>query len=132
MRSLILIVLAASLSIIILTGCSSTNSSIQSSATPAPATLTLSTKPNPPTTGDVELQFTVMNDRGQPVTGADFDVIADHTEMSGMIMHGKATDQGNGSYAIKTDFSMAGKWKLTLEVRKDGLDFKQDLDLIIK
>jgi hypothetical protein len=131
MRSLTLIVITASLAII-LTACGGSNSSVQPSATPAPATITLTTNPNPPTAGDVELRFTVMDDKGQPVSGADFDVIADHTEMNGMIMHGKATDQGNGSYAIKTNFSMPGKWKLTVEVRNGELDFKQDLDLIIK
>ncbi len=131
MRSLTLIVIAACLSII-LTACGGVNSSVQPSDTPAPATITLTTNPHPPTTGDVELRFTVVDDKGQPVSGADFDVIADHTEMNGMIMHGKATDQGNGTYAIKTNFSIAGKWKLTVEVRNSELDFKQDLDLNIK
>ena len=101
-------------------------------ATAAPATITLNTNPNPPTAGDVELLFTVVDDQGQPVSGADFDVIADHTDMSGMTMHGKATDQGNGSYAIMTNFSMAGNWMLTVQVRKEALDFKQDIDLDIK
>jgi hypothetical protein len=131
MRSLILIVITASLAIF-LTACGGSNSSVQPSATPAPATITLTTNPNPPTAGDVELRFTVMDDKGQPVSGADFDVIADHTEMGGMIMHGKATEQDNGTYAIKTNFSMPGKWKLTVEVRKGELDFRQDLDLTIK
>lgn len=101
-------------------------------ATPAPATITLNTNPNPPTAGDVELLFTVVDDQGQPVSGADFDVIADHTDMSGMTMHGKATDQGNGNYAILTNFSMAGNWMLTVQVRKAALDLKQDITLEIK
>lgn len=101
-------------------------------ATAARAQITLSTNPNPPRMGDVELKFTVVDAQGQPVSGADFDVIADHIEMSGMAMHGKAADQGNGSYAIMTNFSMTGKWRLTLQVRKEGLDFKQDIDLEIE
>jgi hypothetical protein len=82
--------------------------------------------------GDVELLFTVVDEKGQTVTGADFDVIADHIEMSGMTMHGKATDQSNGNYAIKTNFSMSGMWKLSVQVKKDALDYKQDIDLEIK
>lgn len=101
-------------------------------ATAARVQITLSTNPNPPRMGDVELKFTVVDAQGQPVSGADFDVIADHIEMSGMAMHGKAADQGNGSYAIMTNFSMTGKWRLTLQVRKEGLDFKQDIDLEIE
>jgi hypothetical protein len=81
--------------------------------------------------GDVELIFTVVDEKDQPVIGADFDVIADHIEMNGMTMHGKATDQGYGSYAIQTNFIMAGKWRLTVQVRKETLDFKQDIDLDI-
>lgn len=101
-------------------------------ATVAPATITLITTPNPPEVGDVELLFAVVDDKGQPVSGADFDVIADHTDMSGMTMHGKAADQGGGNYAISTNFSMAGNWKLSVQVRTDSLDFKQDIDLVIK
>lgn len=55
----------------------------------------------------------------------------DGTNMSGMTMHGKATDPGSGNYAIRTNFSMAGRWKLTVEVRKELLDLKQDIDLVI-
>jgi hypothetical protein len=101
-------------------------------ATAAPVTIALNTDPNPPVMGEVELLFTVVDDKGQPVNSADFDVIADHTDMSGMTMHGKASDQGNGNYAITTNFSMSGNWKLTVQVRKDGLDYKQDLDLVIE
>ena len=101
-------------------------------ATTAPVTITLNTDPTPAVVGDVELLFNVVDDKGQAVSGADFDVFADHTDMSGMTMHGKASDQGNGNYAIKTNFSMSGKWKLTVQVRKASLDFKQDIDLVIK
>lgn len=130
MRSLLYIVLVFGMSIF-LAACGSAATQTPT-ATPAPATITLNTNPNPPAVGDVELLFLVVDDQGQPVSGADFDVIADHTDMSGMIMHGKATDQGNGNYAILTNFSMAGKWVLTVQVRKEALDFKQDINLEIK
>jgi hypothetical protein len=130
MRSLFFTVLVVGMSIF-LAACGGTTTQTPT-ATAAPATITLNTNPNPPTAGDVELLFTVVDDQGQPVSGADFDVIADHTDMSGMTMHGKATDQGNGNYAIMTNFSMTGNWMLTVQVRKEALDFKQDINLEIK
>lgn len=129
MRSLFLI-LAVGLSLFLVAcGGATTQAPI---ATAAPVTITLKTDPNPPVMGEIELLFKVVDDKGQPVSGADFDVIADHTDMSGMTMHGKASDQGNGNYAITTNFSMSGNWKLSIQVRKDGLNYKQDLDLVIE
>ena len=130
MRSIHFIGLILGVSIF-LAACGSSETATPGSTT-VPATITMKTEPNPPMMGDVELVFTVVDDKGQPVSGADFDVIADHKDMSGMTMHGKATDQGGGKYAILTNFSMAGNWMLTVQVRKDALDFKQDIDLEIK
>ena len=130
MRLVYFIVIAVSLSLV-LAACGGADTPTPA-ATTAPVTITLNTNPNPAMMGDVELQFTVVDDQGQPVSGADFDVIADHTEMNGMTMHGKATDQGDGRYAISTNFSMAGKWRLTVQVRKDALDYKQDIALQIQ
>ena len=95
-------------------------------------TITMITNPTSPTRGDITLQFTVVDDKGQSVIGADFNVIADHTDMSGMTMQGKATEQGEGVYAITANFSMSGNWKLSLQVKKDALDYKQDISLKIK
>ena len=100
--------------------------------TPTPVTISLASNPNPAKVGEVELRFTVTDAKGQPVTGADFDVIADHTDMNGMTMHGKANEQGSGTYAITANFSMAGNWKLTVEVKKDSLGHKQDIELIVQ
>ena len=99
---------------------------------PAPVQITLSTDPNPPSMGPVEIVFTVLDTQGQPISGADVDVIAGHTEMGGMTMHGKATDQGNGKYAITANYSMPGKWLVTVQVKKENLDFKQDIKLQVK
>jgi len=131
MRSQILVVLVISLSMI-LAACGGADSTNPPETTPTPVTITMSTNPNPPVVGDVELQFTVVDMNGQPASGANFDVIADHTEMNGMAMHGVATEQGKGRYAINTNFTMPGKWKLTVEVRKDEIDHKQEIDLQIK
>jgi hypothetical protein len=90
------------------------------------------TNPSPATPGSITIQFTVTNSQGQPITGADFDVIADHKDMSGMIMHGKATEQEPGVYAITADFSMSGNWVLTVQVKNESLDYKQDIALTIK
>ena len=130
MRYLLFAILAVGMSIF-LAACGGTANQTPT-ATIAPATITLKTDPNPPTVGDVEMLFSVVDDQGQPVSGADFDVIADHTDKKGMTMHGKASDQGNGNYAIMTNFSMTGNWMLTVQVRKEALDFKQDIDLEIK
>ena len=129
MRTQILI-LAVGFSLF-LVGCSGTTTQAPT-ATTAPVTITLITDPMPAEVGDVELVFNVVDDNGKPVSGADFDVFADHTDMSGMTMHGKASDQGNGNYSINTNFSMSGKWKLSLQVHSASLDFKQDIDLLIK
>lgn len=98
----------------------------------ASTTISLVTNPNPAKVGDVVLRFSVVDATGEPVTGADFDVFADHTDMSGMTMHGTATEQGNGMYSITANFSMAGNWKLSVEVKKDNLDHKQDIALKIQ
>ena len=116
---------------ILLAACD-TGKSVESTPTAAPVTITITTSPTAPTVGDITIQFTVVDDKGQPVTGADFDVIADHTDMSGMTMHGKATEQSNGVYAITANFSMSGNWKLTVQVKKNALDYKQDILLNIK
>lgn len=98
----------------------------------APVTITISSTPSPAVMGDVEVVFTIVDTQGKPVTGANVDVFADHTEMNGMTMHGVATEQGNGRYAIRTNFSMSGKWKLSVEVKKDSLDYQQDIDFPVQ
>lgn len=116
---------------LILTACTASGAPA-SPLPPASVTVNLVTNPDPAKVGDVELRFTVTDAKGQPVTGADFDVFADHTDMSGMTMHGKATEQGNGQYSITANFSMAGNWKLSIAVKKDGLDHKQDIELKVR
>ncbi|MCI0518892.1 MAG: FixH family protein [Chloroflexi bacterium] len=117
---------------LLLTACGGAEAAAPAAAAPAPAAITLLTDPSPPTAGDVTLFFTLTDAAGQAVGGADFDVIADHIEMSGMTLHGKAADQGDGRYALVANFSMAGKWLLTLQARKDALNFKQDVELEVK
>lgn len=94
--------------------------------------IAVSTSPSPAMMGDIELVFTVTDGNGNPMEGAKVDVSADHTDMTGMTMGGAATDQGGGKYAINANFSMSGNWKLTVYVRKDGLDYKEDIDFKVQ
>jgi len=117
--------------ILLLAACAS-NKPQEPASEPPSTSISLVTNPDPAQVGDVELRFTVTDASGQPVSGADFDVFADHTDMAGMTMHGKATEQGNGVYGITANFSMAGNWKLNVQVKKGDLDYKQDFELQIQ
>lgn len=90
------------------------------------------TNPTPAMKGDIELMFTITDANGNPIEGAKVDVGADHTDMTGMGMTGVATDQGGGKYSIKANFSEAGNWKLSIYVRKDALDYKEEIELQIQ
>jgi hypothetical protein len=89
--------------------------------------IALRTSPSPARLGDVELTLTVTDGQGKPIEGARVDLSAEHTEMSGMNMSGAATEQGGGRYSVKANFSMNGNWKLTVYVRKDTLDYREEI-----
>ncbi len=93
------------------------------------AQISLTTNPNPPQSGNLELIVMVNDASGQPIPDAEVYVFADHTDMKGMNMNGKATAQSNGRYAITADFSMSGQWKVTVQVRKTPLNVTQDFNL---
>lgn len=95
-------------------------------------TIVLETDPNPPTLGDVELIILVTDAQGNPLEDAKVDIGADHTDMTGMGMHGPASEQGVGRYAINATFSMTGNWKITVYVRQGELDVKQDIPIVIQ
>jgi hypothetical protein len=82
--------------------------------------------------GDVTLTLIITDENGSPIEGARVDVSVDHTDMTGMGMSGPATEQGEGKYAINANFSMSGNWKMTVYVRKDSLDYQEDIDLKIQ
>lgn len=94
--------------------------------------IAVSTNPTPAMMGDIELVLTITDGSGNPIEGASVDVSADHTDMTGMTMGGAATDQGGGKYAINANFSMSGSWNLTVYVRKDGLDYKEDIEFKVQ
>jgi uncharacterized GH25 family protein len=114
---------------VLLAGCSS---AVQTQQTATDSVkITFMTNPAPSVVGKNEIVLEVQDNKGQPLTGANVDVSADHTDMSGMTMGGAATEQGNGKYAITADFSMSGTWKITVIVQKESLDFKKDFELKI-
>ena len=130
MKRLIFIVTLLSL-FLLLAACGST-------ATPADKTparqvnIKVETNPSPAMMGDMELILIITDANGNPIEGARVDVSADHTDMMGMGMSGPATEQGGGKYAINANFSMSGTWKLTAYVRKDELDYKEEIELPVQ
>lgn len=103
-----------------------------SSGSTGEVNIAVETSPNPAAMGDVELVLTITDAQGNPIEGATVDMAVDHTDMTGMGMSGVATDQGSGRYSINANFSMSGNWRLTVYVRKDGLDYQEDIDLKIQ
>lgn len=97
-----------------------------------PVNVQIESDPNPARMGDVTLTLSITDENGSPIEGARVDVSVDHTDMTGMGMSGPATEQGEGKYAINANFSMTGNWKMTVYVRKDSLDYQEDIDLKIQ
>jgi uncharacterized GH25 family protein len=94
--------------------------------------INVETDPDPAAMGDIELVLNVTDSAGKPIEGATVDVTATHIDMAGMDMSGAATEQGSGKYAINANFSMSGNWKLKVYVRKDGLDYSEEIDLPVQ
>lgn len=131
MRAVIFVpILLISLAVI-LSGCGGA-----AEPTPIPASsevqISLTTLPDPPKSGPVELVVQVNDANNQPIPEADVFVFADHIDMKGMSMNGRATAQGGGRYAINADMSMAGNWKVTVQVKKAPLDVVQEFNLELR
>ncbi|MCL4302121.1 MAG: FixH family protein [Anaerolineae bacterium] len=127
---LLLMTLLASLTLV-LAACGGASAPPSPPAT-AEAQVSLTTNPDPPQSGDVELVVQVNDVQGQPIPDADVYIFADHTEMKGMTMNGKATAQGAGRYATTAGFAHGGKWKVTVQVKKAPLDVVQEFNLELK
>ena len=119
---------------LVLTACGGSAGSASPTTGAASAQITLSTNPNPPAMGPVELVVDVKDVQGQPLDGAEVLVLASHTRMSGMNQQGLATAQGSGRYAITADLSggMSGEWLITVQVRKDDLNLAQDFRIEVR
>ncbi len=89
------------------------------------ASIKLTTNPNPPTSGNIELVATITDANGQPLDEAEVFVFSSHTEMTSMAMNGKASAKGSGQYTLQTNFSMNGRWKITVQVKKPPLNITE-------
>lgn len=105
---------------------------MQASTSAKDVNIAVVSSPSPAVMGDVELLLTVTDKSGSPIEGAKVNVAADHTDMSGMAMSGLATDQGGGKYSIKANFDESGNWMLSVEVTKDSLDYKEDIEFKVQ
>jgi hypothetical protein len=130
MRKLIFVSLLVALSVL-LAACGSAAAPTEASSA-KPVNIVISTNPNPAAVGDVEMIFTITDADGNPIEGATVDVSADHPSMAGMGMSGLATEQGGGKYSIKANFSDPGDWKVTVYVRMDGLDYKEEFEFPVQ
>lgn len=109
-------------------------------AAPTPAgsgqpEIAVSTNPNPPSSQtDTELIIDVKDASGQPLTGTTVNLLADMMGHSMGVMQGQAAEQGNGRYAAFVPLSMAGDWKVTVEVRdsQNNLLLRQDVVLPVQ
>lgn len=132
MRKIIFLSLLVGLSIL-LVACGGASTPVVDTSS---VTITIETNPNPIVMeNDAALILIITDANGNPIEGATVDVSAEHTDhnMDGtMTMSGVATEQGNGRYAINTAFSMSGTWKLTVYVRKEGLDYKQEIEIPVE
>ena len=97
-----------------------------------PVNIKVDTNPNPAAMGDIEVVLNITDPSGNPIEGATVDVTATHIDHAGMDMSGAATEQGAGKYAINANFSMSGNWKLKVYVRKEGLDYSEEIDLPVQ
>lgn len=132
MRKLVLIHVLVVLSVL-LAACGSGSAATSAPATSGkPVNIKVDTSPNPAAMGDIELILNITDASGNPIEGATVDVTAIHTDMTGMDMSGAATEQGAGKYAINANFSMSGNWKLKVYVRKEGLDYSEEIDLPVQ
>lgn len=130
MRKLIFMSVLVLLSIL-LAACGN-NAAPTSADSGKPVKINVETDPNPAAIGDIELVLNVTDSAGKPIEGATVDVTAIHLDMAGMDMSGAATEQDAGKYAINANFSMSGNWKLKVYLRKDGLDYSEEIDLPVQ
>lgn len=90
-----------------------------------PLDITFSTEPDPPTSGETTLDASVKGADGEPVTDAE--VLAEFymAPMLEMKMPEKRNTialqhTGGGQYRSKGNIMMAGKWDVTITVKRDG------------
>ena len=131
MRYLVLTLTLLTGLLIALAACTGSSSSPPNgeSGTPDGIDVSLTTVPDPPVNGGVELVASVMDAQGQPIEDAGVFFMARHTEMAGMYTDGQGIAQGQGRYSIVTDLTMSGPWKVTVQVNQGGLRTVKEFNL---
>ncbi|HCR72305.1 MAG TPA: hypothetical protein DIW23_12730 [Anaerolineae bacterium] len=94
--------------------------------------VTFETRPSPMMMGNGEVILTITDSNGNPIEGAVVDISMEHTGHNMGTMQGTATEQGNGRYAINAGFSMSGTWKLTVNVKKDDLNYTEEIEIPVQ
>ena len=95
---------------------------------PAPAAnldIALRTTPDPPTTGDIQLEATVKDASGKPIDDADVTVqffmpAMPTMNMPAMRSEAKLSPIGGGAYRGVGQVMMAGRWDATVTVTRGG------------
>ena len=87
--------------------------------------ITFRSDPDPPRSGANTFEVAVADAQGQPVTDADVSVVFYMAPMPTMNMPAMQTDaplshQGGGIYRGAGEVTMAGRWDVTVQVRRDG------------
>ncbi|GIV67062.1 MAG: hypothetical protein KatS3mg047_1455 [Bellilinea sp.] len=130
MRKWFLLVVFFAGFVFLLAACS--GNSAESQTTSKPVNIRVESNPDPAEVGDVTFTLFLTDEKSKPLEGAQVEVVLDHTDMMGMTMSGSASEQSGGKYAIQANLSMSGNWKMTVSVKKDGLEYKEDITLTIR
>lgn len=90
-----------------------------------PLDITFSSEPNPPKSGEATLEASVKGSNGQPVTDAEVSAqfyMAPMPEMKMPEMRNTIAlkHEGGGRYRGKGNIMMAGKWDVTVTVKREG------------
>lgn len=101
----------------------------------AAATITLTTKPSPPVSGENEFVVSVTNADGAPVIGADVSVMLVMPAMPMMSMPemksgvslkpAEGTDAKPGTYTGRGEVPMPGRWNVTVSIKVNGEVFAE-------
>jgi nitrogen fixation protein FixH len=125
--------LALTLGIAVLAGCGGTERGpAAGSGADEGLLVTLTTNPSEPETGRVEFVVEVKDADNQAVPGATVNLKADMIGHSMGDLSGQATDQGNGRYATAANLSMAGQWKVDVQVQTADKDVQREFRINVK
>jgi len=99
-------------------------------AAPAGTQITFRTVPDPPKTGENQLEVTVKDAQGNPINDAEATVqffmpAMPTMNMPAMKSDAKLAPAGGGAYRGSGQVMMAGKWNVTVSVKQGGREIGQ-------